>query len=132
MGAITVTDATKRIIQANANIFETWFKYWLISYVPTLMSQPKWFKSDRDSKVGDIVLFLKSNKEFDRQYQYGIITNVKVSRDGRIREVEVQYQNHNENFKRSTNRGVRKIVVVHPVDELDVVRELNLVSQKFI
>ena len=37
-GALTVTGDTKKIIQANANIFETWFKCWVISYVPTLMS----------------------------------------------------------------------------------------------
>ena len=129
---MTVTGDTKKIIQANANIFETWFKCWVISYVPTLMSQPKWFNSDRDSKIGDVVLFLKSDKEFDKDYQYGIITGVKVSRDGRIREVEVQYQNHSENVKRSTNRGVREILVIHPVDELDIMHELNILSQEFI
>ena len=78
------------------------------------------------------MLFLKSDKEFDKDYQYGIITGVKVSRDGRIREVEVQYQNHSENVKRSTNRGVREIVVIHPVDELDIMHELNILSQEFI
>ena len=60
------------------------------------MSQPKWFNSHRHSKIGDVVLFQKSDKEFNKQYQYGIITDVKVSRDGRIREVKIQYKNHNE------------------------------------
>ena len=119
----------KKIIQENAQIFETWFKCWLISYVPTLMSQPKWFNSDRDSKIGDVVLFPKSDKEFDKQYQYGIITEVKVGRDRRIREVKIQYKNHNENVKCSTNRGVREIVVIHPVDELDIMREVSTLYQ---
>ena len=35
------------------------------------------------------------------------------------------YQNHNENVKRYTTRGTREIVVVHPVDELGVIGELN-------
>ena len=56
--------------------------------VPTLMSQTKWYKSDRDSKVGDVVLFLKSEKEFNKQYQYGIVTEVKVSRDDTILELD--------------------------------------------
>ena len=98
-------------------------------FVPTLMSQPKWFNSDWDSKIGDVVLFPKSDKEFDKQYQYGIITEVKVGRDRRIREVKIQYKNHNENVRRSTNRGVLEIVVIHPVDELDIMREVSTLYQ---
>ena len=37
----------------------------------------------------------------------------------------IEYQNNNENVKRSTTRGVREIVVIHPADELGIVRELN-------
>ena len=56
-----------------------------------LMLQPKWFNSDRDCKVGDVVLFLKSEKEFDKQYQHGIIVGTKVNRESKIREVEMEY-----------------------------------------
>ena len=89
------------------------------------MDQPKWFDSSRDSNVGDVVLFLKSDKEFDRQYQYGVIKDRKVSRDGKIREIEIEYQNSNESVKRTTRRGVRDVVLVHPVDELGIIRTLN-------
>ena len=92
------------------------------------MHHPKWFKSDSDPKVGDIVLFLKSEKEFEQIYQYGLIKDLKVSRDGKIRQVEVEYQNHNENVKRSTNRGTREIVVIHPFEELGLMRELNIIA----
>ena len=51
------------------------------------MLQPKWYKSDKDPKVGDIILFLKSDREYDKQYQYGIIIDVKVSRDGKVRQI---------------------------------------------
>ena len=44
-------------------------------------------------------------------------------------EVKIQYKNHNENVKRSTNRGVREILVIHPVDELDIVAELDIVDE---
>ena len=96
VGVLTVTNDPKKIIQANNDVFETWFKCWLVSYVHTLMVQPKWFDTARDSKVGDVVLFLKSEMEFDKQYQYGIITDCKVSRDGKIRQIEVEYHNSNE------------------------------------
>ena len=128
MGTLEVTDDIKKIIQTNNEIFNIWFKCWLVSYVPTLMFQPKWYTSDRDTKIGDVVLFLKSDKQFDKQYQYGIVTGVKVSRDGKIRDIEVEYHNHNENTKRRTNRGVRDVVVIHPIDELGIMRELNALS----
>ena len=128
VGVLTVTNDANKIIQTNNKIFQTWFKSWLISYVPTLMIQPKWYNSDRDEKVGDVVLFLKSEKEFDKQYQYSMITGTKVSRDGKIREVEVEYRNYNENIKRRANRDVQEIVVIHPIDELSIMQELNALA----
>ena len=92
------------------------------------MIQPKWYNSDRGAKVGDVVLFLESEKQFDKQYQHGMITGTKVSSDGKIREVEVEYHNYNENIKRRTNRGVREIVVIHPIDELSIMQELNALA----
>ena len=75
-------------------------------------------------RVGYIVLFLKSEKEYDLQYQYGMVTEVHKSRDNLIRRVDVTYQNHSEGFKRVTHRGVRELVIIHPVDELDIYEQL--------
>ena len=75
--------------------------------------------------VGDIVPFLKSEQEFGRQYQYGIVVTTIVSRDGIIRAVEIQYQNHRENAKRITNCGVRDLIVIHPIDEIGISKELQ-------
>ena len=97
--------------------------------MPTLIDRPKWFDNDRDICRGDIVLFLKSEQEFDRQYQHGIVKSVLVGRDGRIRSVEIEYQNHNEKTKRQTKRGVRDLVVIHPVDELGISRELSEMAE---
>ena len=74
------------------------------------------------------MLFLKSEKEFESIYQYGMITDFKVSRDGKIRQVELEYQNHNENVKRKTNRGTRELCVIHPFDDLGLIRELNILA----
>ncbi len=120
------------MLDQNNDLYEAWFKTWLVSYVPTLMFQPKWYKSDRDPKIGDVILFLKSEKEFDKQYQYGIIVDLKISRDGKIRQVEVEYQNFNENVKRKTARGTRDIVVIHPIDELGLTRELNGLFEQYV
>ena len=114
----------KKIIAQNSDIFKTWLKSWLVSYVPTIISKPKWFKNDQDISIGDIVLFSKSEKEFEDQYQYGMVMSVCVGKDGRIRTVDVEYKNHNENVKHVTNRGVRDLVLIHPIDELSISKEL--------
>ena len=113
------------IINSNSKNVETWFKEWLVNYVPSLVQQPKWFQSDRSISVGDIVLFLKAEKEFEREYQYGIVLTTVEGRDGLVRTVEIQYQNHSEKTKRTTKRGVRDIVVIHPVEEIGLSTELN-------
>ena len=98
---------------------------WLTSYVPTLIEQHKWFASERDICAGDVILFLKLEQEFDRQYQYGIVIAMSVGMDGSVRIAEIEYQNSGENNKRCTKRGVRGLVVIRPVDEIGISAELD-------
>ena len=69
--------------------------------------------------MGDVIIFLKSDKEFEKDYQYGM-----VNTDGCIRVVEIEYQNFNEGVKRYTTRGVRDLIVIHPVNEPGINAEL--------
>ena len=92
------------------------------------MEQPKWFKSDRDLKKGDVVLFLKHESEISSTYQYGMVDDIEASRDGRIRKVLVRYRNHSEDTNRTTYRSTRSLVVIHPVDEIDIIQELGQIS----
>ena len=85
-----------------------------------LIQLTKWFKSDEQLKVGDVVLFLKSDKVFDTHYQYGIVKHVYQSRDGLVRKAEIEYQNHQEKAKRTTVRGVRELVVIHRFEEYSI------------
>ena len=88
------------------------------------MDAPKWFRNHRNIAEGDVILFAKSEKEFEDLYQYGIVKSVNPSKDGRIRKVEVEYQNSSEDVKRTTVRGVRDLIVIHPVDELGLSKQL--------
>ena len=115
----------KKLIEKNANIFNAWFRAWLVSYVPSLIERPKWHRSDKNMNVGDVVLFLKSEKEFNMQYQYGIVSAVHESKDGHIRKVDIEYKNHNEGVKRITQRSVRVLIIVYPVNELDIYEKLD-------
>ena len=111
----------RRIIESNSKIFHSWFQEWLIGYVPSLVKKPKWFQSERDICIDDVILFMKSEKELERLYQYGMIISTFVGRDGLICVVDIEYQNNNEN----TKRGVRDIVVIHPVEEIGISAELH-------
>ena len=102
IGDVVVSDNPDRITQSNLESFTAWFECWLVTYMPKLMRQPKWFDSSRDIKIGDIVLFLNNEKEFSRLYQYGIVKSVNRGSDGRIRNVGIEYLDFNEATKRET------------------------------
>ena len=78
--------------------------------------------------MGDVVLFLHKEREYAGNFQYGLVKSVEVGRDHKIRSVILEYQNHIESIKRETRRAVREIVVIHPVDELGIIRELGEVA----
>ena len=93
-----------------------------------MVPQPKWFKSEKNLKIGDIILFRKHESVLSNTYQYGRIESVETSRDGLIRKAKEAYRNFNENVVRSTYRAVRELVVIHKIDELNILQELGRVS----
>ena len=125
---VTLSSDPGKLIQQNERIVTAWFECWLTSHVPKLIDQPKWFDSDSDVQSGDVVLFLKKDKEFAGNYQYGMVKTVEPSKDGKVRKVVVEYVNSSETVRRETRRSVRELVVIHPVDELGIVRELGEIA----
>ena len=122
-GNMIVTSDPKKIFKANNAIFDSWFENWLLNHVPKLMEQPKWFKTE-DIKEGDIVLFLKNDSSLSSTYQYGIVHSTEISKDGKIRKVEVKYKNSSEDAFRYTYRAVRELIVIHHIDEIGMLEEL--------
>ena len=57
-----------------------------------------------------------------------MVKDVEVSRDGKIRTVILKYRNHNEAVDRETRRAVRQLIVIHKVDELNIVSELGNIA----
>ena len=71
------------------------------------MQQPKWFRSERDIKICDIVLFLKQEGSIlSNNYQYGMVKEIIPCRDDVIPEIVMKYRNANENTDRFTTRAV--------------------------
>ena len=123
-----MTNDHNRILGDNKLIFETWFENWLLCHVPKLIQQPKWFKNERSLEEGDIVLSLKEEKALSTSYQYGVEDAVEISKDGLIRKAKIRYRNHNENIDRVTYRAVRSLVVIHHVNELNLLQELGEIA----
>ena len=61
------------ICSDHKKIFKAWFKAWIISFVPLLIDRPKWHNSKGEANIGDIVLFLKNENEYENHCQYGKI-----------------------------------------------------------
>ena len=89
------------------------------------MPKPKWFNSDEDVKKGDVVIFTKVEGDFSGEYRYGMIDEVTVGKDGKVRSVTIKYRNASENICRTTHRAVRSLVIIHRIDEIDLMEELG-------
>ena len=48
-----------------------------------------------------------------------------MSRDNEVRRVMVEYQNHNENVKRVTDRSVKDLILIYPVDQPGITHDLS-------
>ena len=118
-----------KVLEDNERVFNACLELWLSVHVPKLIVQPKWFKSDENLKVGDIVLFLKQDSTISSNYQYGIVDTVHQGRDKNIRRVTLRYRNNTENIDRTTTRSVRGLVVIHRVDETNIMEELGEISR---
>ena len=121
MEPLTVSNNPKTFLKCNEQLFNAWFENWLITHVPKLMHKPKWFDNERDVKEGDVILFLKNDGALKSTYHFAKIKEIERSQDNSVQKV----RNHNESINRETQRGVRHIVMIHPVDETSIVTELG-------
>ena len=117
-----------KVLEQNKKILNIWFETWLISHVPKLMEQPKWFRSDWDVEICDVVLFTKNEGSVVNTYQYGMVHEMELSRDGLTRKVVIKYRNSSENIDHFTTRAVRDLVLIHPVDEIHIIEELGNIA----
>lgn len=128
IGSIEIDDKIDHILRRNNNIFEKWWECWLTSVLPKLMAKPKWYKNDENLKVGDVVLFQKTESSLSGDYTIGMVDSVDYGIDFKIRSVVIKYRNFSENIDRFTKRAVRSLTVIHRVDELNIMEEIGKAS----
>ena len=91
------------------------------------MNHPKWFSTDHDIKNCDAVLFLKQDGVLSSSHLYGMVNGIVPSKDGIICKVIVRYRNHQKNVDQYAARSVRDLVLIHPIDELNLMEEFGKV-----
>ena len=128
VGEVVFAD-NEAVIAENKAIFDAWFEVWLLTHVPKLMSQPKWFRSGKNLKPGDIVLFLKQESAIGSNYQFGLVDSVEAGRDNKVRKVTVRYRNHTEGVDRTTRRAARSLIVIRHADEMNIMDDLGDISR---
>ena len=118
-GPFLLPSGPKSLLDRVQDCYKLWFKAYqdtlLMKYLLDL--QRKWFKCDRDTKIGDCVFFRKKDGELDGSWQVGVVDEVERSNDGIIRRVSIKYHNASEDIPRFTDRSVRSVVKLFNVDE---------------
>jgi hypothetical protein len=98
-------------------MYQAWYKLWRDSVVPKLIRKPKWFKTDKHLKPGDLVYYEKDSGKVTSPWVMGIVDQVLRGPDGLIREAVIVFRNHGETFNRLTNRAVRSLVRIFSIDD---------------
>ena len=78
--------------------------------------------------MGDVVLFKKQDSVLAGVYQYGMVQSIKESSDQATRTVVIRYGNAEEaddQRNRETTCSARSVVVIHRIDELNIMEELG-------
>ncbi|XP_062704467.1 uncharacterized protein LOC134286808 [Aedes albopictus] len=116
--AEALRDAFQRSQQLTSVMWERWIK----EYVPSLNQRTKWFGEARPLRVGDVVYVVEGINR--KCWVRGVIEEVVVSSDGRIRQAWVRTSTGR--FKRATAKlAVMEITESNPEPDIDSRTELR-------
>ena len=119
IGPFTLPSGPRPMMEKVESAYKIWYREYrdtlLLKYLLDL--QPKWFKSDKDTKVEDVVYFRKREGALDGPWTMGVVNEVTRSSDGVIRRVSIKYFNASESSPRFTDRSIRKIVKLFNVED---------------
>ena len=118
------------MIEKVDKLYKAWYMLWKDAVVPKLIRQPKWFKTDKHLKPGDLVYFEKETGKVNGVWIVGRVDQVVRSSDGLIRKPVVAYRNSRETFNRLTSRAVRTLVKLFSVDEGCVQDDLAILQKR--
>ena len=88
-----------------------------------------WFHSDWDVKICDVVLFIKNEGSVVNTYQYGMVHEIELSEGGLIWKVFIKDRNSSKSTDCFTTCAVCALVLIHPVDKIHTMGELETLLQ---
>ena len=133
LGGFASVATPSRLIVQMEKVYQVWWKVWKEEKLVDFIPQPsKWRRTNDQLRIGDIVIFLKSdveNRLGDPVWRIARVRSVETSEDGLARSAILEYRNPSEKVIRTTNRSVRTVVVVHREGELDLYQSLEQAAQ---
>ena len=130
-GPIKLPANKKELLGHVEKLYAGWFRIFKDTVVPRLISQPKWFKVDRDLKETDIVYFQKRASDLGGEWTIGEVDQVVTGRDGLVRRAVIKYFNADENDPATgtyrpqfTDRAVRSLIKIWSLEEVSLFDDL--------
>ena len=130
-GPIQLPKSRMDLLSKVEETYLAWFRIWLETLVPKLMFTPKWFNTDKELKIGDLVYFRKKESGLNGKWVIGKVEEVERGRDNIIRMVRVKYFNGHNKTPEFSLRTVRKLVKLWDIDDLHLNEDLAELQRKF-
>ena len=132
-GPIRIPKSRLEILSRVNETYDSWFKIWADTMVPKLLYQPKWFRTEKELKIGDLVYFPRAENPLDKKWLLGVVESMERGRDGLIRAIDIKYQNASENWGhyQVTNRTIRKVVKLWSVEDLHLDEDMAELTRRF-
>ena len=112
-GPLKLPEGPASMMKKVNDVYKSFYRIYNDTMVAKLIqeAQPKWFRTDRDLKVDDVVFFRKSEgSAIKGKWTVGMVDSVTFGTDGLIREASIRYCNASEEVSRYTVRSVRSLV----------------------
>ena len=119
-GLFKVPDLPQKHFSKIQECYDLWVKCWSISYLPLILKSQKWHQDNDCLSVNDIVYFKLKESPLKAEWRLGKVDNVKLGRDGKIREANIAYKILKENSDTWTHN-----VVTRPARELVKLYEIG-------
>ena len=130
-GPIRMPKSRLEILSRVNETYDSWFKIWAEAMVPKLLFKPKWFKTEKELKIGDLVYFPRAENTLDKKWMMGVVDSVERGRDGLIRMIDIRYKNAGQNIFQLTNRTIRKVVKVWGIEDIHLDEDLAEMAKRF-
>lgn len=98
MNDVSQGEALRQQWKKAQHLTKEFWNRWIKEYLPTQVKRPKWQTLSKPIEVGDIVMIADESRK--GSWEKGIITEIRVSKDGQVRSAVVK--THNGTFVRPT------------------------------